>query len=732
MSDMNNTGGSLSGETLSLLMARVFGARCATLVALALSLCCLTSFEVRAERATPQEMEQVCKNWLTHVVFEKGAWGGEPSPQITDLREITVNDTVLARCFSIAPSGYVVVPVLKELPPVKAYSEECSLDVNQVDGMAQLLKDVLLHRVRLFVKMYGALEASQPSQGDVLLGRDHRQQWDRFSIDRDEYEAGLNRGAMVPMEQGGPLLTTSWDQNPPYNNYCPVGCYDQRCVVGCVATAAAQIMAYHQWPPLGNGTETYYWPGDDCCAGNPGAGYLSADFSDEYDWANIPDDCSPNCTQEERDALAELCYEVGVAFYMDYGVCGSGAYTADAVSVYPSHFRYHQWIDKEDRAAHTSGSWFNLIKAEVNEGRPMQYRIHSHSIVCDGWREVGGLNQYHMNYGWDDSHTNWYTIDELYCPWSGCDPYVEFMIRYIIPDRGIMFAADTTFGWVPFDVNFTGSSEYSVDEWIWDFGDGDSVFVQSPLHTYNTPGMFDVTLAVDTGGDTLSLQRSDYIIALADSMIVVDIAGSSGDTVEMAVYAKNATPLTTILIPIETFGTLNATHSYGAFSTAGCRSEYFETQMYQHFDPAHGRYTFKLQTSSSDLPPGEGCILKLYFVIPGSASPGQIDTVEVDGYNQYLPWFSGSVAEYQAVPVAGTISLSDCCMGMRGNVDGDPGEAINVADLTYLVDHLFFNGPEPPCLEEGDVTGDGALNVADLTCFVDYLFFDVQCIELCP
>jgi len=34
----------------------------------------------------------------------------------------------------------------------------------------------------------------------------------------------------------------------------------------------------------------------------------------------------------------------------------------------------------------------------------------------------------------------------------------------------------------------------------------------------------------------------------------------------------------------------------------------------------------------------------------------------------------------------------------EGNVNGDGVGAINVADLTYLVDFLFFDGdPPPPC-----------------------------------
>ncbi len=65
-----------------------------------------------------------------------------------------------------------------------------------------------------------------------------------------------------------------------------------------------------------------------------------------------------------------------------------------------------------------------------------------------------------------------------------------------------------------------------------------------------------------------------------------------------------------------------------------------------------------------------------------------------------------------------------CCIGIRGNVDGDHGDQVNVADLTYLVDYLFRGGPPPPCTEEGNVNGDPGeqINVADLTYLVDYLF----------
>jgi len=63
---------------------------------------------------------------------------------------------------------------------------------------------------------------------------------------------------------------------------------------------------------------------------------------------------------------------------------------------------------------------------------------------------------------------------------------------------------------------------------------------------------------------------------------------------------------------------------------------------------------------------------------------------------------------------------SGCCQD-RGNVDGIG--TINVGDVTYLVDFLFFGGDPAPCEEEANVDGIGGLNVGDLIYLIDYVFF---------
>ncbi|MCK4461227.1 MAG: hypothetical protein KAW46_05455, partial [candidate division Zixibacteria bacterium] len=63
----------------------------------------------------------------------------------------------------------------------------------------------------------------------------------------------------------------------------------------------------------------------------------------------------------------------------------------------------------------------------------------------------------------------------------------------------------------------------------------------------------------------------------------------------------------------------------------------------------------------------------------------------------------------------------DCCLN-KGNVDNDPSGEVNIADLVYLVEYMFVDGPEPPCMREADVIEDWSIDIADLVFLVDYMF----------
>lgn len=392
----------------------------------------LCAASAHAELVSSSEADLVGQNWITSITSLNGDWAGDIAAKVASSEDIYLTDTLVARVYAVAPSGYIVVPTLRELPPVVAYSEESSFDINAEDGFCSMVREVLNHRVRLFVQAYGSLDQRQDDFDLQLFGSSNQSEWNRFAVTPEEFATNHLRGG-ASAQTVGPLLTTSWHQGYPYNLLCPMG-DGGRCVVGCVATATAQIMAYWNWPTAGVGHTNYYWSGDQSCDGNTPGMTLDAEYSDLYDWNNIVDDCNGGCNQAQMDALSELCYEVGVAFEMNYGKCGSGAYTSYAQYVFANYFRYDQSITRRDRDNYSPEPWFEFVQEEIDAGRPIQYRIQSHSIVCDGWQLVGETKQYHMNYGWNDSHNAWYTLDELHCDWSGCTPMVEYMIKNIQPE----------------------------------------------------------------------------------------------------------------------------------------------------------------------------------------------------------------------------------------------------------------------------------------------------------
>ncbi len=67
---------------------------------------------------------------------------------------------------------------------------------------------------------------------------------------------------------------------------------------------------------------------------------------------------------------------------------------------------------------------------------------------------------------------------------------------------------------------------------------------------------------------------------------------------------------------------------------------------------------------------------------------------------------------------------SGCCVGLRGNVNNDPADQIDISDLVALIEIVYHDGAPPECPPEANVDGsaDGSVDVDDVTYLVDYMF----------
>lgn len=426
----------------------------------------------------------VATNWL-HLGHDQN-WGwNSPTSALLPVSELSAKGELLAYCIPVSGGGYIVVPAYRELPPITAYSSTSNLNPTDEDGFAGLLKDALSYKLDLVRTVLNTPKPPvewTPVVKEIELDR---VLWQAYSGPYQEFREvmaitsgiynpgrGRNRDRST-LDDMEPLLTTSWHQSAPYNSLCPMG-DGGRSAVGCVATAAAQILAFWRYPANGIGSHSYVWNGDQSCGGSTTGQTLSADYSDSYDWTNVLNRVTNSSPQVNIDAVAEICYEAAVAVNMDFGRCGSGAYTGEVVNAFRNYFGYAQEVDREDRVSYSSAeSWFAMVQEDLNLNRPIQYRIASHSIVCDAWR-ISGTPQLHLNYGWDDSHTAWYNVDNLYCTWSGCTPQVEYVIRRIhpivtasidvtAPDGGEMWAVGETHNITWTSVEVTGNVRIDIN-----------------------------------------------------------------------------------------------------------------------------------------------------------------------------------------------------------------------------------------------------------------------------
>lgn len=247
-----------------------------------------------------------------------------------------------------------------------------------------------------------------------------------IALDRPLYSSTLRAGKHETIT---PLVKTTWGQgdanlgyDPHYNIYCPV-MKGQYTSAGCVATAMAQIMNFHQWPQKGKGRVTYTTLTNKLA--------VSADFSQTtYDWAAMQDHYGYTVLsdgsykgydfdQAANDAVSLLMFHCGAATDMDYGIPSeggsgtSGYYIAGALA---NTFGYDAAVFHEQRYLYEDADWEDLVYSELAAGRPVLYtgdteKLEGHAFVCDGYRN--GL--YHINWGWNGLSDGYYAITGTSC-----------------------------------------------------------------------------------------------------------------------------------------------------------------------------------------------------------------------------------------------------------------------------------------------------------------------------
>lgn len=198
------------------------------------------------------------------------------------------------------------------------------------------------------------------------------------------------KGKWLQMWGVAPLIKTAWDQDIPYNIYCPT-INNEYTLAGCAPIAASQIGA-HLAPP---GTS--------------------------WDWELIIGTDSIS-----KDAAAKFIAYTGEIMNADYGLANTGA------SIYDAKRFLKNSIGCKNLSIRTCKDFtkfYDRVTGRLKYHLPVYTRGKNsngegHAYIIDGYVEqkkyIGDYamerrSLFHINWGWGGKHNGWYLADLLDC-----------------------------------------------------------------------------------------------------------------------------------------------------------------------------------------------------------------------------------------------------------------------------------------------------------------------------
>jgi hypothetical protein len=354
-------------------------------------ICCVLPISIFAQQVSQSEAEIVAHNFFVeNYLFTKGS---KPvGVKFKTQQELHKNNQskTLYIFNNENNKGFVIIAGNKAAHPVLAYSLKENFNEKTTPPAVNEWLDVYRNQIKLLHQSHSTSDLKTKAV------------WEKYSDPLFAEKLAL-KGAKSSTKNVAPLLTTTWNQGAYYNALCPEtasGGSGGHVWAGCVATAQAQIMKYYNYPDQGVGEYSYT---------HSVYGVQSANFgATTYDWSNMPSSLSSHNTD-----IATLLYHCGVAVNMNYGPSGSGASGGAPKNSLINYFKYSGNTLYTHKYAYTEEDWKNLLKREIDEGRPLYYvgnGTGGHAFNCDGYQDD---DYFHFNWGWGGSYNGYFYLNDL-------------------------------------------------------------------------------------------------------------------------------------------------------------------------------------------------------------------------------------------------------------------------------------------------------------------------------
>ncbi|HIZ86187.1 MAG TPA: thiol protease/hemagglutinin PrtT [Candidatus Coprenecus stercoravium] len=365
----------------------------------------LVSLTASAERVTRQQAAETAAEFFSRA--ETGGFSRNRVPSVTMV--MSVEDAFYV--FDNADGhGFVIVSAEDAVMPVLGYSFENSFpeDGDMAPGLRSWMEDM---------------------RKEIMAVR-------AMGISQSESTAAAWSGP----EYGTPVVeleTARWGQEEPFCDLCPV-VDGQTAATGCAATALASVMYYFRWPEKGTGTIPAYTTLTDK---RP---VEALTLGHTYNWDNMLADYSSSYTEEQAGAVAVLMRDCGYMIESDYRARdngGTGSYMKDIPEPLVKYMGYDESVRHVTRADYTAQEWLDMMKAELDGGRPVLYAgctasYAAHAFVLDGYTDN---DFFRVNWGWCGESNGYFLLDALNVERNGNLyelNYLQDAIIGIQPDTG--------------------------------------------------------------------------------------------------------------------------------------------------------------------------------------------------------------------------------------------------------------------------------------------------------
>lgn len=400
-----------------------------TIILVLLQFCCGSLW---AEPTTAYQAEKVVAGWLKADAQPLGMALGQ---QISRVETFTDDyGEPIYYVVYLQPSGFVIVPADDQVEPIIGFVQEGVYEPSLDNPLGALVINDIQERI-------SAVRNTGLATHGVLTTRavEAKAKWDRLIEYSESY--GILGLTTINDMRIAPLVQTRWGQRrccegtpdylACYNYYTPESAHCNPMSIdwadgdptnypcGCVATAMAQLMRYHEHPSSGVGQHDFLiFASDLSCEPNTIATTRGGNgVGGPYDWANMV--YQPGCSSSvaERQAIGALCYDAGISVNMHYRFPSSGASTAntlDAADSFVNLFNYSHAVRGDNGGSDIGAPLLNMVNPNLDAKHPVILGIYGssggHAVVCDGYGYNNSTLYHHLNMGWEGDDDAWYNL----------------------------------------------------------------------------------------------------------------------------------------------------------------------------------------------------------------------------------------------------------------------------------------------------------------------------------